>query len=178
MRYQTHVISSVTAAVLLSQTADLPISIGVIMGVAAGSLLPDVDEPQSYIGRRTRGLSDVTKGIFGHRGFTHSILAIILMFIPYLLVANPSVVGLNDHVIWTILKPILFGIGLGYALHIAGDMLSKSGVPLFLPISKMKIKIYLYKTGGKREMLIRYGCIVGLLYMLATGNVFSALLKW
>lgn len=178
MRYQTHVISSVAAAVLCNQVGDLPLSIGILGGVAVGSLLPDIDEPGSYIGRRARGLSDVTKRVFGHRGFTHSLLAVLLVFIPAMLTANPNWIGIEASWLNRVFYPIFFGLGLGYLFHILGDMFSKAGVPLFLPFSKIKIKVYLYKTGGTREMIIRYGCVLGILYMLATGNVLPELMKW
>jgi len=173
MRYQTHVITSITAAVVLHNTMDLPLSIGVLAGVAVGSLLPDIDEPESYIGQRTRGVSDLIKLIFGHRGFTHSLLAALLAFFPYIIMQYPNLLGIEIPALLLLLKPFFYGTGMGYMLHIAGDMFSKSGVPLLLPFSKKNTSIYLYKTGDMREIFIRYATLGYLIWMMVTGNVLS-----
>jgi len=47
------------------------------VGAVIGSLLPDVDHPQSWVGRRTRPISTALAATLGHRGVTHSALALI-----------------------------------------------------------------------------------------------------
>ena len=42
-----------------------------------GGLLPDIDHPKSWVGRRLRPVSDLVAGLFGHRGVTHSLLAVL-----------------------------------------------------------------------------------------------------
>lgn len=162
MRYQTHIVTSVAAGVAMVHLTPLESSIGLFVGIVAGSLLPDIDEPGSYVGRRTSvgvlnariGLSSVIKSIFGHRGFTHSLLAALIVFMPYLLLAwNPSLIG-NEMIATNIVSPLLLGLGLGYLFHILGDMFSKSGVPLFMPFTDNKIKIPLYVTGKMSEKII------------------------
>lgn len=175
MRYQTHVITSITAAVALNQTIDFPISIGFLVGIAIGSLAPDVDEPESYIGSRTRGLSDIVKMIFGHRGFTHSFLATLIAFIPYIIIAYPGLLGIEIPAWLLLFKPLFYGFGFGYLFHILGDMFSKSGVPLFLPFKRRDISFYIYKTGDFRELIIRYATLACLIYLIITGNVLSQL---
>lgn len=165
MLYRTHVIISVTAAVAISTIDNAPFSAATLAGVAIGSLLPDIDEPNSYIGKRTRGVSDATKFVFGHRGFTHSILAMFLAFIPWFIVSN----FLDENAITVTLSTFLFGIALGYIFHILGDMLSKTGVPLFLPFSKKRIKIPLYTTGGTMEVVIHFLSVAILVYFIFKG---------
>ncbi len=43
----------------------------------AGSLLPDIDHPQSSVGRRASMIARPLAATIGHRGMTHSILAVI-----------------------------------------------------------------------------------------------------
>ena len=47
--------------------------------VGIGTLLPDIDEPQSIIGKKTMGISNFIKFIFGHRGFTHSLCFVLFL---------------------------------------------------------------------------------------------------
>ena len=65
---------------------------------ALGSLLPDIDEPQSLLGRKLGFIAWPIKLVFGHRGFTHSLAALGLTRIT--LVTNhqaPKVVGLEAY---------------------------------------------------------------------------------
>lgn len=92
-------------------------------GIMLGSLLPDIDHPQSYIGRRLWILSAPINKLFGHRGFTHSILSLTILGI----VTAP----------WWLVNPLFFGgFLLGYFSHLLGDMCTISGVPLFYPNKK------------------------------------------
>ena len=41
-------------------------------------LLPDIDHPKSFLGQRLKWISKPIARAFGHRGFTHSLLAVIV----------------------------------------------------------------------------------------------------
>jgi len=150
MRYKTHIVTSLTAGFALMEVTPLPLSVMLGVGILIGSTLPDIDEPESYIGRRTLGVSNVIKAMFGHRGFTHSLLATLLVAIPYFIF---------HHLFF-------LGIALGYLFHIVGDMLSVTGVPLFHPFSKKKVAIPLYKTGGIREHILLGLSVIAFIYLL------------
>lgn len=47
--------------------------------VLLASLLPDIDHPGSWVGRRTSPISDLIS-IFSHRGITHSMWAVLAIF--------------------------------------------------------------------------------------------------
>lgn len=174
MRYYTHMISSFTGAYALSQTVDMPIGLVFTCGLLLGSVLPDIDEPSSFIGRKTSirvkkskkelkrdkkkgkegehkriGLSTVINKTFGHRGFTHSLPALALLSLILLLWNHAFVIG----ILW------------GYFLHIAGDFFSKTGVPLFKPIINRKFKIHIYTTGKRSEDIV-LGFIIGALVLM------------
>lgn len=172
MRYQTHILTSVTAALALTQYTDLDPTIGMMVGVTIGSLLPDVDEDGSYAGRRSMGVAKVIKSIFGHRGFTHSILATLLIFIPYFLLKTHNIPGLNlyhfDIEKYNLLHLIISGgltwvqltiIGLitAYLIHISGDIFGKVIEKLF---------VFLTTRNRKRMKLLLYGALIILSILL------------
>lgn len=141
MRYKTHLLTSTTITLALTEYTNLEPNILLFGGVLIGSLLPDIDEENSFIGKRSLGISSIVHSIFGHRGFTHSLLAALLVFLPYFF--------------WE--YTFLLGLSLGYLLHIIGDFFSVSGVPLFWFFSKKtkaRIKIPLYQTDHWTEKII------------------------
>lgn len=178
MRYHAHIVTSLAATVALAQATDAKLAITTLAGVTIGSLLPDIDEPRSYVGNRSMGASNIVKFIFGHRGFTHSILAMIIMLLPlywilhlqsysfsfYSLVDYGGIQTVTDGLAHFLLM-FFYGLGLGYILHILEDMFSIKGVPLLYPIKK-KIAIKLYRTGGKREKLILFASILYIIYQV------------
>ena len=92
-----------------------------------GAVIPDIDEPNSHIGKKFTGISEIVNHFFGHRGITHYFI------VPAILFALLS--------IYTPKSPILFvsffGFALGYFLHIIGDSMTVGGIPrAFYPISK------------------------------------------
>lgn len=125
-----------------------PGSLPAELGLAAlGSLLPDIDEPQSLIGRRLGFIAWPIKLVFGHRGFTHSLIALGLA-----LAALASATGAG------LLPPAgAAAFWVGYAGHLAGDGLTISGVPLFWP-SENRVRAPLtFATGGVVEHLLMAG---------------------
>ncbi|WP_336770133.1 metal-dependent hydrolase [Bacillus bombysepticus] len=174
MRYNTHMVSSLTMGVGLTMVTDIPLSIGFAAGVLIGSLLPDIDEPKSFIGKRSFGISKLVNWMFGHRGFTHSLFAVLPLFLIYLFIKNPEVVvswfGANIRteffrdLVQNIAVPAIvnfwLGISFGYLFHLVGDFFSKSGIPLFLPITKKRYKIPIYVTGKKSEQVVFVICSI------------------
>ena len=53
---------------LYARAIGLPITGHSSLIAAVGGLLPDIDHPESVIGRRVRFLSHPISAIFGHRG--------------------------------------------------------------------------------------------------------------
>ncbi len=160
LRYHTHIATSIAAGAGVAIQTDVAFTFPYVVGIAIGSLLPDIDEPNSYVGRRSFGLAKVIKSIFGHRGITHSLLVCGLIFYLYQLYSYE----------W------LFGIACGYIFHVIGDFFSKRGVPLFWPIVRKKIKSPLtYETGKPSEQLIFYIAIGLIIYFLYKYSLYSQL---
>lgn len=107
-------------------------------GVAAiASLLPDIDHPNSWMGRRLPFLSRPLAAIFGHRGLTHSLLAVALLL------------GLGFYGLGGWAAPLV----VGYLSHIAADGLTPQGVPLLWP-SRRRFSLPICTTGGMVEYII------------------------
>lgn len=97
------------------------------------SLLPDIDHPESTIGRVFRPLSKKIQQKYGHRTVTHSLFAIMVIsaaLLPLLLL--PRVLQWGGP-FWT----GLYGAALlAFSSHIFIDLFNKSGVKFFAPFSQ------------------------------------------
>ena len=123
-----------------------PINVFGTMAAAIGGLLPDLDHPESVLGRRLSFVSQPLARACGHRGFTHSLLGLLgLLAIVVLVsglfaaiatsetnlasrVASEPFAALYGPIFWLLLPLIV-----GYLSHLLGDALTPSGVPLFWP---------------------------------------------
>lgn len=103
-----------------------------------GSLLPDIDHPQSWAGRKVRVISVPLSLLVGHRGITHSALAVIGCLMAL------ATLGMG----W-MAAPIV----IGYLSHLLADGLTPSGVPLLWP-SRRRFTLNLCQTGSLMEMLV------------------------
>ncbi len=142
MRYETHLATSLAAGSTLTMITAVPFTFAYVTGILIGCLLPDIDEPKSFVGRRSFGISSVIKQKYGHRGITHSLFTWLVFSILVLLLFH-NFFG--------------FGLSLGYLFHIFGDLFSVSGVPLYKPfyLKKVKMPVYLtYKTSSTKETVI------------------------
>ena len=86
--YKTHLCVGLTLGVLAASYIhqSMPLSLYdssiSLVSVYIGSVLPDIDTPKSYIGRRLPFISYPIYKIFGHRGIFHSFsLYTLLLFI-------------------------------------------------------------------------------------------------
>lgn len=127
----------------------------VISGGLLTCLLPDIDHPKSVLGQRLKWLSSPIAIIFGHRGFTHSLLAIIAGILLFTL-CQPAQI--------TIPLDAFHAMIIGYLSHIVADMLTPSGVPLLWPWRwRVRIPILSSTKGNQLERLV---CIAALVFAL------------
>ena len=81
MTAQGHLLFSVTC-VLLAHKVELTPALAdaslwhIVPMALASALLPDLDHPRSLLGRQLPWISGPLSRLFGHRGFTHSLLAV------------------------------------------------------------------------------------------------------
>ena len=169
MTFRSHILLGVIAGYSLSYMPNIvPYSEAEIFSmlgiVALGAVAPDVDEPNSYIGKKLPIFSHFVSGLFGHRGFTHFLLFPILLL-------------LGGIYFFPSYKEYIYAFCFGVFMHQVGDMLTKSGIPsYFFPFSygslKHKAVLLPYplrlKTGGKVEMFIvlplLFACLMFMLW--------------
>lgn len=103
-----------------------------------GSLLPDIDNPNSKLGSKIRPISTEINLVFGHRTITHSII-INTFFIA--IIFTWCLKNFNGD--YNILVSII-SLYMGIICHILFDMATPSGVPIFYPITNKRYKLQKY----------------------------------
>jgi inner membrane protein len=140
MMARSHVIVGlatwIAAAPILHARPLDPICLGLAV---AGSLLPDIDHPKSWAGRRTRPVSTFIASTFSHRGITHSAIAVIGLAM-LLVHAGHRSCGVSALVV-------------GYLSHLAADMLTPRGLRLAWPL-RGTWRLPLCRTGSAMEPVI------------------------
>lgn len=160
----THAVIAQVAAAAMWPGAPIEVYLCAIVG----GLAPDLDSPGSAI-TRMRGIAPLGRAASSvaqvahvrHRGPTHSLLALALVVF-----LAPLVMTRLLH--W----PPTFApaFALGYALHIAADTLTRSGVPILWPLSNVRLsplpRALRLRTGGLPEkgvlILLAWRALAGL----------------
>lgn len=142
MLYKNHLLVSSAIVLPIMETTNTLTPMNLI-ALGLGALLPDIDEPESYIGRRTRGISDLINLLFGHRGITHTLLFVVAVGILFMWIGELT----NNPLIGMYLT-------LGVFLHILEDSFSAGGVQWLLPITNKTYHITVYSTGSLVEFFI------------------------
>jgi len=135
------------AAPRLGLPALEPVSLGLAI---FGALLPDIDHPKSWVGKRVWPVSWLCSRLFGHRGLTHSLIAVIACIAVLLREDLP--VGVT--------APLV----VGYLSHLAADLLTPGGLRLTWPL-RGTWALPLCRTGSPFEPLV-----VALVLSWAWGN--------
>lgn len=129
MTAKGHIIFAIASVILIKKItflSILPINSNwghLIVGTILTCLLPDIDHPKSWLGRTFKFLSIPISRLFGHRGITHSLLAVIIL----IFFCEKSFLSLIFPV------DIVNAMIISYISHIFADMLTPSGVPLLWP---------------------------------------------
>lgn len=137
-----------------------PIEAAAFAGFAVlGSLLPDVDLPNTKMGKRLGLLSDMLNKRFGHRGFIHTPLCGALLTLG--LYAAAQKLGLKNFAWFG-----AAGLMTGYLLHLIQDMFTRGGVPLLFPLSRGKIALTKFRSNSRVHAFITIALIVLWFYTL------------
>lgn len=156
MTAKGHLVLGITAPIIF-KGATFFLSPMSVIGLILGSLLPDIDEPNSYIGRKFFLLSGPIKAmnILEHRGITHyAIIPLITILIGYIIKV--------DFLMW---------LGVGILMHDIGDLLTKGGIDkFFYPFNEDKIGLlpreYRFYTNSYVEYIFILFLIILDLYFL------------
>ena len=144
MRYKTHLAFGLFCGLMFLPNIDV-FSRFIFMGIVLiGSLMPDVDTPESKLGRKVPLLSTFFRFLAGHRGIFHSVFAAAAF----------------SGLVWVFVNPT-YGTALfvGYASHLVIDCLTKNGINFLHPISNFRISGFI-TTGGMSENLLLIGIVV------------------
>ncbi len=104
-----------------------------------GSLLPDVDHPKSWLGRRLQVVSRPVAALLGHRGITHSALAVAACVWGLTQGGAPR---------WVVAP-----LAVGALSHLAADLLTPAGLRLAWPMRRTWA-LPLCRSGSAMEPLV------------------------
>ncbi|MFP5522031.1 metal-dependent hydrolase [Peptococcus simiae] len=145
MQGRTHLVGglAVGLAMLSLERFQMPMEDALVcLGMTAvGSLIPDIDTPESKLGHLVKPLALVLNRTIGHRGLTHSPLFIAILYL------------LLEAIIPRFHDPALF-FAVGMLSHLVLDMLNHKGVPLLYPLP-LKLHIANLRNSSIEEFTIR-----------------------
>lgn len=95
----------------------------VLLGCMLGSILPDIDNPKSLIGRKIPFIPKLIEHKIGQRTFTHSIWFVIIV----------STLGVIVN------QTLGCAICMGCILHLILNLFGGGGIALFYPVFKFRI---------------------------------------
>lgn len=147
MKYRTHITLTLAAGLpLMAASGEVSLLNGCALGI--GSLLPDIDHPSSFLGKRNKIASGITNKAFGHRGGTHSLLGAAIVFILSTIV--------QFHYLSASGQNVTFWLVVGYLMHLIEDSFSRDGIHWLWPYKKKRrrTKLIYYTTGGIGEHLV------------------------
>lgn len=137
-----------------------------IASASFGSLLPDIDHPNSKMGRRVKPLSKFINKLVGHRGATHTLLAMMIVSLVLFLLNLSLPLSLQPLGLTAVL-----GVTVGYFNHLLLDALTPSGVPIFAPFYKKSIR-FAKLTTGKYDVFVAISMVVATFFLLSTDTPF------
>lgn len=114
-----------------------------------GALLPDIDQPNSFIVNKIPWLLKPISMLTKHRGIFHSLLAAFLL----------------SALVFYIYKPFGFALFLGYTSHLFIDGFTQQGVNFLHPISKLHLSGFI-ETGKLLEHVLLVLLITAVLLIL------------
>ncbi|WP_206457901.1 metal-dependent hydrolase [Anaerovorax sp. IOR16] len=169
MNYITHSLGGVAAgfAVISATGISDPVQqTTVVTGAVLGSLFLDIDHRQSWIGHKAPIAAEVASGLFKHRGFLHTPVFILLIWI-LLSAGIPIWFGGSPQ----LHLAILFKQGFvpGMLSHLILDTLNIQGIMWLWPISKKRQHILPIRTGSLGEVAV---CAVLSAVLLGQYNIF------
>lgn len=148
--YYTHLLVGIFVSVLAIKLFELSHPLWFVIAVLFGSIFVDIDETQSFIGRRTKPLSWIIKALFGHRGLFHSVfMAAAIAYGWYYFI------GIE----------VALGFLAGYVGHLLSDGITQGGVRIFYPLSTYEIRGFV-RVGGMFEAFLFIGIAIVTLILI------------
>ncbi len=159
MKVVTHLIFAECCWFATSAIFDVHYETPAVLAAAATAVLPDADHPRSWLGHQLGSISEDLNRLFGHRGFLHSLLALMLVTLA---------LGLPLWWITGRTSPAT-AVFVGYGSHLFADMMTLGGVQLFWPSRVIAVfpgrDDYRVRTGGNSErVFVAFALVFALLF--------------
>jgi endonuclease YncB( thermonuclease family) len=123
VKVATHIVFSECCWFATSAVLDVHYGTSAVLVVAATSILPDADDPKSWLGHRLGSVSRELHHLLGFRSFLHSLTALLF-----------CTAALGLPLWWVSDQPALaVAAFVGYGSHLFADMMTLGGVQLFWP---------------------------------------------
>jgi endonuclease YncB( thermonuclease family)/membrane-bound metal-dependent hydrolase YbcI (DUF457 family) len=158
VRVATHLLFAECCWFATSAIFDVHYETPAVLAAAATAVLPDADHPKSWLGHQLGSVSEELNRLFGHRGFLHSLLALVLVTL---------VLGLP--LWWITGRPSpMIAVFVGYGSHLLADMMTLGGVQLFWPSRLIAVfpgrDEYRVASGGNSErVFVAFALVFALL---------------
>ena len=143
--------------------------------VLFGALLPDIDHPNSILGRRCGPISRALHHWCGHRSITHSIFGILLLLGLCIGIGSLTIaLGDSQGILFSassqaMLRLALYSLLFGYTLHLLADSLTKEGIPLLWPSKKRYGLIPLASLSFRVGTWVEYLILWSLIFCVGVG---------
>jgi len=119
---------------------------GIFLGlVCLSTLIADIDNSNSKVGKRVKTISATIEKTIGHRTFFHSLFPLMIITALFFFILKWNVAGM--------------AILLGYGSHIFIDAFTHMGIGPLYPLHKKRVKGFI-KTGSLSEHIFFFTIIV------------------
>ena len=152
MLWKTHLAFGLLLGLVIKEYAFSSFSWWIVGIIGFAALLPDIDTPMSFIGKRMKVVSYSLKLFFEHRGLTHSFLFMLI-------------IGIFGFAFFPEYNAYFIAVLFGIFAHVFLDCLTKEGVRLFWPFG-FRIRGWL-RTGGLVESVGFWVILIGILGFFA-----------
>ena len=172
MKGKNHIITGVTTGIVTAFFTFSGSILGAGVTVAAsalGSIIPDIDLPNSKAGSKLKPIAKVINKLFGHRTITHAPLWLIPLFLLYFKL--PELTSDLSLFAKTQIGCLLIGYISGFISHLLGDMLTKGGIPIFYPFKRYRFHLTPAPSGKYDVVLVLITTVIYILFYLFINNI-------
>ncbi len=150
MTYKTHFLGGICAVAMVNTVVPMD---NVLLTAAVGgfaALVPDMDKAESKIGNKLGALSEMIESTFGHRGFIHTPILYVVLFL--LMGSLPSFISI--------------GFLVGALSHLVLDTFNRTGIMWLFPLTKKKFSLASVKTRSGAETMFCVGMLAVSTFMV------------
>ena len=154
----SHAITGLVAWAVMAHHTDFTLTPLTASVAVIASLAPDIDHPDSWIGRRLFLIAYPLSLAIKHRGITHSLLMVALL-------AVLASIYTESASLWP--APWAAAFVVGYCAHLLGDAITARGIPLLWPWRRSFALPPGIRTGGLSEVIFVVVLVAGVIFVYA-----------